>query len=134
MQMMRLLHLLEKHDVSFVTVNEAYACDIQGFKLFTVVDATAWNKLRLLRQAFQILLIVLKERPEIVISTGAAPGYFAIRFAKLIGAKTVWIDSIANVEQLSRSGAQVGPYADLWLTQWPHLATELGPACKGAVL
>ena len=34
-----------------------------------------------------------------VISTGAAPGYFAMRFAKWLGRRTIWIDSIANVEQ-----------------------------------
>lgn len=134
-QLMRLFHLLEKHDVTFVTVNAAYACDIKGLKLYTIVDATAWNKLKLVRQALQILYIVLMERPEIVISTGAAPGYFALRIAKMLGAKTIWLDSVANVERMSRSGSQVGPYADLWLTQWPHLAVDkIGLRCKGAVL
>lgn len=133
-QMMRLLHILEGHEVTFATVNAAYACDIRGYKLYTIVDATAWNKVRLLVQAFQILLIVLRERPDVILSTGAAPGYFAVRLGKLVGAKTVWIDSIANVERLSRSGEKVGRHADLWLTQWPHLAADMGPACKGAVL
>lgn len=133
-QMMRLSHILREHDVAFVTVSRAYECDVDGRKLYTIVDATAWNKFKLLWQAFQLLLIVVRERPEIVISTGAAPGYFALRAAKLLGAKTVWLDSIANVESMSRSGTQVGAYADLWLTQWPHLACKQGPHCKGAVL
>jgi exopolysaccharide biosynthesis glucuronosyltransferase PssD len=77
---------------------------------------------------------VFWERPDVVISTGAAPGYIAIRLGKLLGAKTVWLDSIANVEHLSMSGALVGRYADLWLTQWPHLEKEDGPRFKGAVL
>ena len=81
-----------------------------------------------------MLRIVLKERPNIVISTGAAPRYFALRLGKIFKAKTIWIDSIANVEKLSLSGLKVGPYADLWLTQWPHLARENGPFYRGAVL
>ncbi len=133
-QLMRLSRILEEHDVVFATVDESYGCDVEGSKLYTFVDATAWNKLKLLRQAFQILLIVLRERPEIVISTGAAPGYFALRIAKLLGAKTIWIDSIANAECMSRAGTQVGAHADLWLTQWPDLACECGPYCKGALL
>jgi hypothetical protein len=69
-----------------------------------------------------------------VISTGALPGYFALRLAKLFGARTVWIDSIANAEELSMSGQKVRPYADLWLTQWAHLASAGGPEFRGSVL
>ena len=69
-----------------------------------------------------------------IVSTGAAPGYIAIRLGKLFGARSVWVDSIANPEQLSMSGAMAGRYADLWLTQWPHLAKRDGPYYRGAVL
>jgi hypothetical protein len=51
----------------------------------------------------------------------------------MLGARTVWLDSIANVEILSRAGRLAGPIADLWLTQWPHLASEEGPHCAGSV-
>ena len=64
----------------------------------------------------------------------AACGYFALRFAKLMGARTIWLDSIANVEELSMTGRLVRPYADLWLTQWPELARPDGPYFQGAVL
>ena len=74
------------------------------------------------------------EKPDIVITTGAAPGYLALRLARLIHARTVWLDSIANVDQLSLSGLKVGRYADLWLTQWPHLAKPEGPHYAGSVL
>lgn len=133
-QMLRLSHIFGKHDVAFATVDKAYQGDVEGARFYTFVDATAWNKLKLLRQAAQVVLIVLRERPDVVISTGAAPGYFALRAAKLIGARTIWVDSIANVERISGAGAMVGPYADLWLTQWPHLAEDGGPSCRGAVL
>ena len=69
-----------------------------------------------------------------MISTGAAPGYFALRMGRWFRARTVWVDSIANVEELSLSGAKVRPYADLYLTQWEHLAVEGGPTYAGSVL
>jgi UDP-N-acetylglucosamine:LPS N-acetylglucosamine transferase len=78
--------------------------------------------------------ILLRERPDVIISTGAAPGYFALRLGKWFGARTIWVDSIANVEKLSLSGQRVGKYADLWLTQWPHLARPEGPYFMGGVL
>jgi hypothetical protein len=76
----------------------------------------------------------VRTRPDVVVSTGAAPGYFALRIGKILGARTVWIDSIANAEALSRTGTLVRPWADLWLTQWPHLAADGGPAYAGSVL
>ena len=69
-----------------------------------------------------------------IITTGAAPGYFALRFGKLFGTRTIWIDSMANAEELSKSGQEVGKHADLWLTQWEHLARPGGPHYMGAVL
>lgn len=100
----------------------------------TVIDANRWQKARLLRQLAQITRIMVAERPDVVVTTGAAPGYFALRLGRLFGARTVWIDSIANAEELSLSGRRAGPHADLWLTQWPHLAEPSGPHYKGAVL
>lgn len=103
-----------------------------GFHLFT--EANRWQKARLVKQAVELLAILLKVRPDVLVTTGAAPGYIAIRLAALMRCRTVWIDSIANVEELSLSGRQVGPHADLWLTQWPDLARPGGPRYEGAVL
>jgi len=99
-----------------------------------VTDATRWSKFDLARMVLEVLWIVVKERPDIVITTGAAPGVAAIRAGKLIGARTIWLDSIANIEQMSMSGEKVRPYADLWLTQWEHLARPDGPTFLGAVI
>jgi UDP-N-acetylglucosamine:LPS N-acetylglucosamine transferase len=103
-----------------------------GYHVFT--DANRWQKLRLVRQMLEVAGILLKVRPDVIITTGASAGYFAIRLGKLLGARTCWLDSIANAEELSLSGAKAGPHADLWLTQWPGLAKPGGPQFKGAVL
>jgi hypothetical protein len=76
----------------------------------------------------------MRERPDVVITTGAAPGYFAIRFGNWLRARTIWVDSVANVDELSLSGRKAGPHADLWLTQWAHLAKPGGPRFTGSVL
>jgi UDP-N-acetylglucosamine:LPS N-acetylglucosamine transferase len=133
-QLLRLLPAFEGCDVIFVTINKAYRSQSQGHRFYAVNDATRWNKFALLLMCLRIGWILFKERPDVVVSTGAAPGYFALRLGKFAGVKTVWIDSIANVEQLSLSGAQSGHYADLWLTQWPHLSLPDGPHFRGTVL
>lgn len=133
-QMMRIKHAFEHCNVTFVTVHESYRAQVPGHKFYLVNDANRWTKLELLRAARRLAWIVCRERPDVVISTGAAPGYLALRFGRLMGARTIWLDSIANAEKLSMSGDHVGRCADLWLTQWPHLARPHGPYYVGSVL
>ena len=136
-ELLRVLPALRDCAISYVTVREEYRGDLgaaPGSAFYTVNDATSWNPLGILQLAARMLLIVWRVRPDVVISTGAAAGYFALRFGKLLGARTIWIDSLANVEQLSRAGRMAGRYADLWLTQWPALATHDGPSYAGQVI
>lgn len=134
-QLRRLQQAFDGQDIAYVTVHADYKMDIPSdARFYTVRDATRWDRWHLVVLLFQLLLIFWKERPQIVISTGAAPGYLSLRLGKLFGAKTVWIDSVANVEEISLSGQRIAKYADLWLTQWPHLAVSTGPHYKGSVL
>lgn len=93
-----------------------------GFE--AVIAGNRWTKFRLVIQLFQVLFVVLRVRPDVVVTTGAAPGYWAIRFGKMLGAKTCWIDSIANAEELSLSGKKASRHSGLWLTQWEHLSGD----------
>lgn len=133
-QLLRLRPAFEGARVTYVSVRPAYASDVPGERFMAINDATRWDKIGLAKMAFKLLWIMLRVRPNVVISTGAAPGYFAIRLGKLLGARTIWLDSIANVEEMSMTGMMVKDKASLWLTQWPHLATDGGPTCHGSVL
>lgn len=133
-ELLRLRPAFRGHQVSYVTVSRDYAADLDGERLHVVPDVTRWNKIRWVQTALLLLWILIRERPHVVLSTGALPGFFAIRLAKLLRRRTVWVDSIANVDELSMSGQKIGRHADLWLTQWPHLSTPDGPQCSGAVL
>jgi UDP-N-acetylglucosamine:LPS N-acetylglucosamine transferase len=133
-QLLRLKPAFADCDVTFVTVNDWYRADVAEARFRTVPDANRWGKLKLVRTAFSVLWTLLCEHPDVVISTGASPGYFAIFFGRKLGARTIWVDSMANVEALSMSGQRARRYADLWLTQWPHLARADGPAFSGSVL
>ena len=133
-ELLRVRPALDDFDVTWVTVQRSYERDVKGDCFHAIRDATRWNKFSLGIMAMQLAWIMLRERPDVVISTGAAPGYAAIRFGRWLGAKTVWLDSMANIDELSMSGRIVGPYADLWLTQWSHLAAPDGPEFAGAVL
>ncbi len=132
-QLVRVVGAFEGSDLVFVTVHRDYQGDVPGHRVNVVNDANRWDRLGLIRLAVRMLGIVVRERPDVVFSTGAAPGFFALFFGRLLGAKTIWLDSLANVERLSLSGRIVRPFAQLWLTQWPDLARPEGPECAGSV-
>jgi UDP-N-acetylglucosamine:LPS N-acetylglucosamine transferase len=132
-QLRRLRPAFDGHDVAYLTTDEGHRPEVGTARFYAVRDGNRSSKLALLASAVQIGCVLLRERPDVVISTGAAPGYLAIRGAKLLGARTVWIDSVANVDELSLSGRLASEKADLCLTQWPHLADGL-VGYKGSVL
>ncbi|MGF1766064.1 hypothetical protein L4D06_01555 [Enterovibrio makurazakiensis] len=124
-QLRRLQNAFKGQHQVYVTVKADYKSDIpEGSNFYTVRDATRWDKFGLVILFFQLLIIVIKERPDIVISTGAAPGYFALRLGRLFRAKTIWVDSIANVEKISLSGEKVSRHVEHCLTQWEHLGSQ----------
>jgi UDP-N-acetylglucosamine:LPS N-acetylglucosamine transferase len=121
-QLRRLAPAFEGQDVAYLTTDAGHRSEVGVARFYVVNDASRQSKLALLSCVLKILRVLVRERPTVVISTGAAPGYLAIRCGRLFGARTLWIDSVANVEELSMSGRMASATADLCLTQWPHLA------------
>lgn len=121
-------------DVVYVSTGAAADADLDG-PYHRVRDVTRRNGLGLAVTAWQLLRILARERPDVVVTTGAAPGFVALAAAKLLlRSRTIWIDSIASAETLSLSGRLARPVADVRLVQWPHLARPGGPQYWGAVL
>lgn len=133
-QLLRLRPALSDCDVTFVTTVRSYQAGVGDASFRVVTEATAATKLRLLVLLTQLLWLMITIRPQIVISTGAAPGCLAIRLGKLFGCRTLWIDSIANAQTLSLSGKLVRGHADVVLSQWEHVAESDCVQFFGAVL
>jgi len=132
-QLLRVQDAFVGEDVTFVTVHAGYGRELNRGIVRVVADANQHRPFRILLLAIQVVWLLVRERPDVIISTGAAPGCLAVVFGRLCGARTIWLDSIANIDRISLSGRVARPFADLWLTQWPHLAAEGGPECAGRV-
>lgn len=122
-QLLRLRPAFSHHEVTFVSTNNDYANEINA-DFHCVLDANMWEKWKLLKMFMQVFWLIIKIRPDVVITTGAAPGFAAVFFGRIFGANTIWIDSIANSEKLSKSGARAGRFVNVWLTQWEHLSDD----------
>jgi hypothetical protein len=133
-QLLRLRPAFVGADMSYASVDQALAADVAGAPFYRFPDANRERKLALLGQILRIAWILLRVRPNVIVSTGASCGYVAIRIGRLFGARTLFVDSIANAERLSLSGQLACRHANLMLTQWPHLSEAEGPQYRGSVL
>lgn len=123
-QLLRLRPAFQDMDVVFVSTNKSFASLVVPYPFYAIKDFSRKNKLDIIKGFFEILKIIRKERPSTIITTGAAPGLIAIIVGRLLFCKTIWIDSLANVEELSMSGKIAIKFANKVYTQWAHLESE----------
>ena len=122
-QLLLLEQLWESNEVVCVSTGMMVKEKLQEIgRTYIVGECNNQQPVRTFFVAFKCLFIVLKEKPDIIISTGAAVGFLICFWAKLFGAHVIWVDSIANTEDLSLSGRMIRRYANLILSQWPHVA------------
>jgi UDP-N-acetylglucosamine:LPS N-acetylglucosamine transferase len=133
-QLMKIQSAFKDHNTIYATVDKGSQKDLTHSTLYTLPDANRNSLVAIAHLAIKLTWILLMTRPNVVVTTGAAPGYFAIRLGKLLGAKTIFIDSIANANQLSMSASLAVPHADITLSQWQEVAQENGIQYWGAVL
>lgn len=113
---------------------ENYASCMPDARYYTVPDASRFDKLAFLKVFAKALPIMLRERPHAIVTTGSAPMLAFLLIAKLMGTKTLWIDSIAQAEEMSSSGKLAKKLATKAVAQWPEVANAEGVDCWGAVL
>ena len=65
--------------------------------------------------------IVAKEKPDIILSTGALVAVPMLYIGWILGKQIIFMESMARVEGKSLSGKLVYPIADLFLVQWESM-------------
>jgi UDP-N-acetylglucosamine:LPS N-acetylglucosamine transferase len=123
-QLMRLSSAWDGHDVSIATVDPSSRALVGDVPFFTFRDVSRADWWRIPLATLDIARILITVRPQVIITTGALPGLIAATLARPFGVKSLWVDSIANSEVLSGSGAQAGRVCSQVVTQWQHLAAD----------
>lgn len=133
-QLLRLRPAFEEHNIIYISTEKSLRETVKGSRFYCVPDANRNNVFSLVLLFFSMVFIIFATRPQVIVSTGAAPGFFAFLFGKLFRSKNIWIDSIANIDKMSLTGLLSKHLSNLWLTQWDHLAGKDGPFYKGKVI
>ena len=124
-QLLKLAEAWKGYETFYITTtdvvrNKLGSCE----KVYVVGESNRQHLWKVLKVIYKCTNIILRERPNVVISTGAAAGCIVCFLGKLIGAKIIWIDSITNVTKMSLSGRMVRYISDLFISQWPNFAKK----------
>lgn len=124
-QLLRIARPMEKKfEMVYVSNHPKCATMVEGQKFYQTADFSRSDAWKLIPSFFKAIRIIWREKPDTIITTGAAPGLVFLLVGKLLRIKTIWIDSIANAEQLSASGRIASKFASRTYTQWEALAND----------
>ena len=122
---------------SYVTTMQIAAAGFaqRSKPVYVIGECDRRKPLQIVAVLFRAFKLAARLRPDAVVTTGSMPLALFCIWAKLFGAKIVWIDSVAQCDEMSASGKLMRRIADLCLVQWPDLAAQLsGVEYVGEVL
>ena len=132
-QLLDLEPVWSAHDYFFVTEDTALGASLAGRHRTYFVPHVAVGQARLgapvkmvtgaVRSIFRSARIISRERPDVVISTGAGAVFFAVAWARLFGARTVVIESFARFDKPSIFSRVAAPWAHHLVVQSKALAS-----------
>lgn len=118
----------EKYDYSLVTEKSESDKDLKekyGDKAHFLLYGTRRTPIRyffiLLFNFFKSLVLFLKIRPKVIVTTGTHTAVPMCYIAKLFRAKVIWIETFANRNTKTLAGRLVYPIADTFVVQWEEM-------------
>lgn len=90
-------------------------------KMYSCYYPTNRNLKNLIRNTFLAIKILLKEKPDLIISSGAAVAVPFFYLGKLFGAKTIYIEVFDRIDTPTLTGKLVYPVTDRFIVQWEEM-------------
>ena len=109
---------LLKGNKYWVTFWAPHLYDESKKERFYFITHPSRNVFRLIKNIVESYKILQKEKPDIIISTGADVTVATCILGKLIGIKLIYIECAGQVYTPSLSGRLVYRFADLFFVQW----------------
>lgn len=80
------------------------------------------NLKNLLRNLRLAVIVLRRERPAAILTTGAGVAVPFAWIGRLLGVSVFYVESVTRIEELSLSGRLIRPVAQQVFVQWPELA------------
>jgi UDP-N-acetylglucosamine:LPS N-acetylglucosamine transferase len=123
-QLMMLKPLMEKYDSFILTEKTRYSTSNGNIKQYYVNQINRREFTFIFKAIINTLKsinIFLKERPDVVISTGVLATIPMCLIAKMFGKKLIYIESFAKINSPTLTGKLLYKFADQFYIQWEEL-------------
>jgi UDP-N-acetylglucosamine:LPS N-acetylglucosamine transferase len=118
-----LLHLLKdfwsRYDRFWVTFKKEDAISLlENERVYWAYFPTNRNILNLIRNTWIAIKVLFKEKPDIIVSSGAGVAIPFFLLGKLMGKKRVFIEAYERLDNPSLTGRLVYPLSDIFILHW----------------
>ncbi|MBJ7523487.1 PssD/Cps14F family polysaccharide biosynthesis glycosyltransferase [Lactiplantibacillus plantarum] len=101
-----------KEDANYLLSNE---------KTYDCYFPTNRNIKNLVKNTFLAIKVLMKEKPDLIISSGAAVAVPFFYVGKILGIKTVYIEVFDRMDKPTLTGKIVYPVTNLFIVQWEEM-------------
>jgi len=126
-QCLKLLPILKKHKVFVITFEKTPLKTLLKPLKTYLIENPKRNPIKYIVFTPSFMNILINEKPDVVITTGAGVAVPICLFAKLFfNSKIIFIESFSRIYKPSSTGKILYNFADLFFVQWPKLKSEYG--------
>jgi UDP-N-acetylglucosamine:LPS N-acetylglucosamine transferase len=131
---LQLLPILKSYSLFFFTYKTKGLSRIsKEFNSYFTVNPGR-NPLKYVKVILDSLRVLIKERPRVIISTGAGVSVPFCLLGKIFGSKIIFIETLTAIDKPSLSGRIIYLIADLFIVQWKTLLKFYKEAVYGGQL
>ena len=94
---------------------------LEGEKMYPCYYPTNRNIKNLIKNTIVAWKVLRKEKPDLIISCGAAVAVPFFYLGKLFGAKTIYIEVFDRIDASTVTGKLVYPIADKFIVEWEEM-------------
>lgn len=117
-----LKHFWNSKDRFWVTFDKEDANSLlENEKVYHCYFPTNRNIKNLIKNTFLAIKVLKKEKPDLIISSGAAVAVPFFYIGKLFGSKTVYIEVFDRIDKSTLTGKLVYPVSDKFIVQWEEM-------------
>ncbi len=107
------------HETFFITYDASRTRALAGRKY--LLRNIGFNVFLMAVATVQIFFILLHERPRVILSTGAEIAVPSFYLGRLLGIRTIFVETWTRVRSPTLAGRWVYPVASVFFVQWPEL-------------
>lgn len=120
-QLMMLRPVMDRYDSFILTEKTSYLTEVEGLNYYYLKQVNRRELKfipRMLSNFYNSYKIFKKEKPDVIISTGALATIPMLLLAKFYKKKIVFIESFAKVTSPTKTGRLIYKFADVFYVQW----------------